>query len=402
MIINGVVEVSRIDLSDSGTPAEYTITPNITSMSEGATVTYTILGIYFSSNTLYWTNSGSTSADDFTDGQNSGSVVLDNFGKATLSRTLVADLTTEGNENIIIELRTGSISGPIVATATTVTVIDSSTTPVGQIAYTTPGSYSWVVPPGVLSICAVIVGAGGSGAHGGNGAEQAGGGGGGLRYINNFAVTPGETLTAVVGAGGTSPAVTTSGNTGGTSQLLKTSNILVQAFGGSGATYVNGSNAGGSGGSGSTTGAGPFGGTIGGGNGGVGGSTTGNANGGGGGAGGYSGNGGAGQNDGGTFGSLNQGTGGAAAGGATGGTIGGAGGGVGILGQSTSGTSASAGGSSGTNGGVADTGTGGGAYGGGSGGSDGNPNNPGPGGSGAVRIIWGPGRAFPSTNTNDL
>jgi hypothetical protein len=44
-----------------------------------------------------------------------------------------------------------------------------------------------------------------------------------------------------------------------------------------------------------------------------------------------------------------------------------------------------------------------GAFGGGAGGSDiGTINEISPGGVGAVRIIWGPGRAFPSTNTGNL
>jgi hypothetical protein len=37
----------------------------------------------------------------------------------------------------------------------------------------------------------------------------------------------------------------------------------------------------------------------------------------------------------------------------------------------------------------------------GGGGGSGNLDKTGPGGRGAVRIIWGAGRAFPSTNTGD-
>jgi hypothetical protein len=43
----------------------------------------------------------------------------------------------------------------------------------------------------------------------------------------------------------------------------------------------------------------------------------------------------------------------------------------------------------------------GGAYGGGAGGSDSSTRITAAAG-GAVRIIWGPGRAFPSTNTGDV
>lgn len=36
-------------------------------------------------------------------------------------------------------------------------------TVVGQEAYTTPGTYSWVAPSGVTSVCVVCVGGGGGG-----------------------------------------------------------------------------------------------------------------------------------------------------------------------------------------------------------------------------------------------
>jgi hypothetical protein len=42
----------------------------------------------------------------------------------------------------------------------------------------------------------------------------------------------------------------------------------------------------------------------------------------------------------------------------------------------------------------------GGDYGGGGGGADNSSNEHGSGGQGAVRIIWGEGRAFPSTNVD--
>lgn len=61
----------------------------------------------------------------------------------------------------------------------------------------------WTVPAGVTQISAVLVGGGGGGGAGGNQREQPGGGGGGLRYVNGWQVTPGETLEIYVGCGGT-------------------------------------------------------------------------------------------------------------------------------------------------------------------------------------------------------
>lgn len=106
----------------------YSITPSTTSVNEGQTVTFTINTSGLGSGTLYWTNSGTTVGADFTDGQNSGSVVIAG-DTGSFSRTLSADGLTEGSQTVVISLRTGSTSGPIVATATSVTVVDSSTTP---------------------------------------------------------------------------------------------------------------------------------------------------------------------------------------------------------------------------------------------------------------------------------
>ena len=83
-----------------------------------------------------------------------------------------------------------------------------------QQEFPTPGTYSFTVPTGVTSICAVAIGGGGGGASDVN--DGGGGGGGGLQYRNNVAVTPGETLTVVVGAGG-APGVNAA--TGGSSGL---------------------------------------------------------------------------------------------------------------------------------------------------------------------------------------
>lgn len=266
--------------------------------------------------------------------------------------------------------------------------------PTGQQAYTSAGTYSFVVPSGVTSVSVVTVGAGASGQQGswGNG-----GGAGNLRYVNNIAVTPGETLAVQVGAGG----VSSSGANyfwqarGQSSYLQRSSTLLVSAAGGGPGSGCSGTSVG-------TGGNGGF---------------TGQA---GAGAGGYAGDGG----------SLTGGAGGN--GGNRSETCdgsyytlypGGSGGGVGILGQGTSGangpyqTAAGGGGSGGSFGanGYLSGGPGpaGGAYGGGAGSGSVLYNRStgvyeinsagGTGGVGAVRIIWpGTTRSFPSTNTGNL
>ena len=113
-------------VNDTSTTPVYDISPNITSVNEGQSVTWTITTSNIPSNTtLYYTNSGTTNGSDFTDGVNQGSIQLTN-NIATLTKTLVNDFSTEGDETIILQLRTDSTSGTIVKTSTTVIAKDTS------------------------------------------------------------------------------------------------------------------------------------------------------------------------------------------------------------------------------------------------------------------------------------
>ena len=290
---------------------------------------------------------------------------------------------------------TGSVK-PNAPAANSVTCSGASVS--GQQPYTSPGTYSWTAPAGVTSVSVVAVGGGGGGYQTW---ANTGGSGGGLGWKNNIAVTPGQSYTVVVGAGGSS-----NGGVGGNSYFINAS--TVEGCGGGNAS--SGANT-------SCANANGYGGGYVGDGGGAGGYASNYQ--GGGGAGGYSGTGGAQRM--------------AAAGGSGGGAGGdyysstygtGAGGGVGILGIGTTGTrhytpwsgfyaagSGNGGGGEGGSGGE----TGyygenpwssmnqcsssgcirGGNYGGGGGGA-GTSWGGGPGGSGAVRIIWGTGRSYPS------
>lgn len=247
--------------------------------------------------------------------------------------------------------------------------VSASATPViiGQQAFTTAGTYTWVAPAGVTSVSVVAVGAGGNYTYG----SFRGGGGGALAYANNISVTPGNSYSVVVGN-------KVDGSNGGTSSFDTSVSAQGGRSGGNGS--AGGSVLAGSGGSGGN-GAAP----------------AGEYPGGGGGAGGYAGTGGNGGAPGtsGTAGTGGAGGGGAGAGG---GDKGPGGGGVGILGQGSNGGGGGyqGGGGGGGSGGANGEGNGaGGAYGGGS-----SQNSA---AAGAVRIIWpGTTRSFPSTNTGDL
>jgi hypothetical protein len=313
------------------------------------------------------------------------------------------DGVSEGPTTHIVQLRTSFMNPDYTGGAVIDTFSFTINGQPGQQEYTTPGTYSWTAPAGVTSVSVVAVGGGGNGTLFMNsGVAKIGGGGGGLGWKNNIPVIPGNSYTVVVGAASQDSffidSTTVKGGYGG------------GGFNGGGGTWVG--DGGGNGGSGSVA-------------------TLFNnqyiGGGGGGGAGGYSGNGGnagiARNNNAPGFTLAQNGSGGGGAGGYSyfwggpsyfGGGHGG--GGVGIYGEGTSGTTMTTGfnptgpGSGGSGGGGGGS-TYYGFYGGGTGGSYGaggggahsnNSSDTGLGGTGAVRIIWGPGRAFPSTNTANL
>ena len=283
--------------------------------------------------------------------------------------------------------------------------------PVGEALFSSPGTYSWTAPTGVTKVSAVCIGGGG----GGSATDEwqvnfscGGGAGGGLGWRNDITVVPGQSYTVQVGAGG-GAFFNSSGAAGGDSWFISSSNT--RGAGGAGGRFQTATVSGGG-----FTGQG-------GGNGGNGQGSSGTTMtyGGGGGAGGYTGNGAAGGGPGRTGtatpsypGGVQTGAGGGGGGAQTsnsGGRLtpnvsGGRGGGTrpygrisqtmpsitfpplgqsgpaGYQGSPANGTSVQSG----------ERGAGGGGGGGftwNSGGS-----------AGIVRIIWGPGRAFPDTNAD--
>ena len=292
----------------------------------------------------------------------------------------------------------------------------------GQMMFTASGTfdatnnryyYSWTVPTGVTSICAVCIGAGGQG---GTTTRGSGGGGGGIAWANDIPVTPGAVYYITVGAAGS---ISTAKN-GGTSSISLGASYspIMYATGGTNGivasgTYTGGYSGGG-GGAGGWTHSGWYGGSAqdggygqpaGGSGGSGGGSVTGLSTY----AGGAGGNGSAtatggynylaatGANGGGTGYDTGSGGGGA-------GYIGGSGGGTGVAPSALTNGTAGQGALAYLVGGSYYNGGDGGSTAGGSGTSYGGG---GPGGStsitgaGAVRIIWGPGRAFPATMATD-
>lgn len=417
----------RLTTTTTPLPPQYTVFSSSPFVFEGGSVTFNIDTVNVQDGTiLYYTVATSffSRLEDFTNP--SGSFVVSPGGTASFTLNIARDSLIEGEEFFTVDIRTGSTSGPIVARGGPVQILDSSIS--SQKEFTDPGIYSWIAPVGVTSVSVVAIGAGGDSitiGSPGNAGWSAGGGGGGLGWKNNIPVVPGQVYTVVVGAAGYWDGNYRGSTKGGDSYFISTSTVA--GFGGGNAIPSQFS--------GSTVGSSQFyspispvnivgaGGTYvgdGGGNGGDGGtwSAGGESLMGGGGAGGYSGDGG----DGGSYPYGGQnGSGGGAGGGASAyfavvGFSGGrasSGGGVGIYGQGISGIGASFNGGFNPLGGGGGSGGGSGPY--GSFGDLGGTGDFGAGaglrrqwatrrtnGNGAVRIIWGPGRSFPSTNTGNL
>lgn len=108
----------------------YAISPNVSSIDEGGTVTWNITTTNVANGTtLYWTNSGTTVGADFSDETNGGFFTI-NSNAGQIVKTLANDQSTEGSQTVVIQVRTGGSNGPIVVTSATVNVNDTSTTPV--------------------------------------------------------------------------------------------------------------------------------------------------------------------------------------------------------------------------------------------------------------------------------
>lgn len=111
----------------------FSIVPDKTDINEGETVTYTINTTRFTGSTLYVSNSGTAANADLNYiFSNSVSIV---GGTGTFTVSALNDTVYEGPETIIVNLRTGSTTGPIVATAPTVTI--NNTTPAPPVYETT-------------------------------------------------------------------------------------------------------------------------------------------------------------------------------------------------------------------------------------------------------------------------
>lgn len=107
----------------------YSIGVSTTSLNEGESITFTTTAENVASSTeLFYTISGDVSANDFVQNTLSGSFTVIDFGNGipvgSVTKNIALDLVEEGDDTFVFQVRTGSTSGTIVATSSTITIKD--------------------------------------------------------------------------------------------------------------------------------------------------------------------------------------------------------------------------------------------------------------------------------------
>ena len=166
-------------------------------------------------------NNTATAAVNFT-----GSVPGTTFNWT--NNTTSIGLAASGTGNIASFTGTNATNAAVTATITVTPQITSSASPVNQTFAYTGSLQSFIVPAGVTSIDVTA-----------NGAQGGGGGGLGASIKGTVAVTPGETISVLVGGTGGSYSNGNGGGGGGSFVWKNTGNVLLVAAGGGGGTSNN-------------------------------------------------------------------------------------------------------------------------------------------------------------------
>jgi len=123
-----IFAVGGAGLNVTPTPT-YSITESSTSVNEGSSVSFTVNTTDVGAGTTLYFNAtgGQVDAADFSDGSLSGNFQIigtgTTTGVATFVRSIATDFNTE-NETFSMQIRTGSLTGPVVATSNVITIGD--------------------------------------------------------------------------------------------------------------------------------------------------------------------------------------------------------------------------------------------------------------------------------------
>lgn len=119
-----VAIASAVLVEDTSTPY-YSITPNISSVNEGNTVSFTITTNVGDGNVIYWNTNGTASGADFSDSSTTGNVTISS-GSATINRGITADSLTEGEQYFNIRIYSDSGYENNIGTSANVVINDTS------------------------------------------------------------------------------------------------------------------------------------------------------------------------------------------------------------------------------------------------------------------------------------
>lgn len=126
-------EVTGLAVNDTSTDPTYALSTSNPAVNEGSSITFNLVTTNFPDQTLYWTVAGVASP---TQGRSAASAADFNNvtsgswshtgGSSSFSVGPVADASTEGEEEFIVEVHTGSASGPVIADLEPVLINDTS------------------------------------------------------------------------------------------------------------------------------------------------------------------------------------------------------------------------------------------------------------------------------------
>jgi hypothetical protein len=231
VILNNTGISSACTILDTSLTPVYSVTANVSTINEGQAVRFTLgnaFGVVGESITY---NITGIESSRISSGSLIGTFVVGSSEQTTIA--VAEDFRTTGNTVMTMTLVGKSAS-------TKVTVVDTSLTPSGSIAFT-PGTAVWTVPPGIFRIRITGCGGGGGGGRGDGGANNSGpgfGGGASNLVSSEYGVTPGTQLTVTVGVGGARGGSNTNGFPG-LSTTVTGPGVSFTAFGGEGGTANN-------------------------------------------------------------------------------------------------------------------------------------------------------------------
>ena len=125
----GVTTSSNVTIGDV-TPT-VNIAESTTSVDEGGSVTFTISGSNIPDGNYYYTiyeEEGTIASTDFNPANLNGVFSVNN-NSGSITITIAEDITSEGPDKFKIQIRTGSISGTVIAESNAITINDTSRTP---------------------------------------------------------------------------------------------------------------------------------------------------------------------------------------------------------------------------------------------------------------------------------